>query len=313
MTPTLDIDLLRAFCAVADARSFTKAAVRLGRTQSTVSLQIRRLEEALGRRVLERSPREVALTAFGEGFLEDARRVVSVHDEALARLEEPRLAGRVRLGTPEDFATARLPDVLSRFAATHPGVALEVTCDLTLNLMARHAAGEFDLLLVKREPVGESVGTRVWREGLVWVALDHRFDAGAGAAGGGGTRDEAVAGAPVPLVVSPPPCVYRKRATRALEEAGRGFRVAYTCGALSGALAAVRAGLGVAVLPRGVVPAGLTVLSDGWPDLRDTEIALILAEPASRPALKLAEHIVRSLEREEAGRPAPDATVEAAA
>lgn len=277
----LDIDLVRSFTTIAQLGSFTLAAERLGRQQSTISLQIARLEAAVDTKLLDRSPRAVRLTPEGKVFLEYAQRMLDLNDEAIARFIEPLMTGVVRLGTPEDFATRHLPDVLARFAQAYPSVALEVTCDLTLNLVDQFRRGGFDLVLVKQEPSVKAKGLRVWREPLVWVS---------------GTRDFLDDDSPVPLVVSPSPCVYRKRATSALDRARRRWRISYTCGALSGTLAAVKAGLGIAVLPKDMVPNGLHVLEGGpLPDLKDTEIALLEAKELSVPAKRLKEHIVRSL------------------
>lgn len=279
----LDIDLLRAFTTVADVGGFTRAADILLRRQSTLSLQIKRLEDALGRRLLDRTSRRVRLTAEGESLLADARHMLELNDRLVARLNEPALAGTVRLGTPEDFATTHLPQVLSRFAQAYPAVQLEVTCDLTLNLVARFRQGDFDLVLVKREPERSDRGVRVWREPLVWVASEQLAMPGEGV---------------LPLVLSPPPCVYRKRATDALDAARRPWRVAYSCASLAGQHAAVKAGLGMTVLPKDMVPAGLAAIErrEDLPDLHDTEIALLSARKLSAPARRLHEHIVRSLE-----------------
>ena len=277
----LDIDLVRTFATIAQLGSFTQAAERLGRQQSTISLQMARLEAAVDAKLLDRSPRSVRLTIEGKLFLDYAQRMLDLNDEAVARFSEPMMTGIVRLGTPEDFATRHLPDVLARFAQAYPSVALEVTCDLTLNLLERFRKGHFDLALVKQEPATKPLGMGVWREPLVWVS---------------GSRDFLDHDGPVPLVVSPPPCVYRKRATTALEKAGVPWRISYTCGALSGTLAAVRAGLGLAVLPKDMVPEGLhTLKSRRLPDLKDTEIALLQAKGLSTAALRLKDHIVRSL------------------
>ena len=279
----LDIDLLRAFTTVAEVGGFTRAADVLLRRQSTLSLQIKRLEEALGRRLLDRTSRRVRLTAEGESLLADARHMLDLNDRLVARLNEPAIAGTVRLGTPEDFATTHLPQVLARFAQAYPAVQLEVTCDLTLNLMARFRQGDFDLVLVKREPERSDCGVRVWREPLVWVAAD---------------RLAVPAQGPLPLVLSPPPCVYRKRATDSLNAARRPWRVAYSCASLAGQHAAVKAGLGMTVLPKDMVPAGLATIErrEDLPDLHDTEMALLSARKLSAPARRLHEHIVRSLE-----------------
>ena len=277
----LDLDLVRTFATIAALGSFTRAASRLGRQQSTISLQVQRLEETLGLKLLTRTPRSVALTSDGESFLQSARRILDLNDEIIARAQEPDMRGVVRLGTPEDFATRHLPDVLSRFAQAYPAVSLEVTCDLTLNLLKRFRAGDFDLALVKRERSLEMSGVRVWREPLVWAA---------------GDRDFWVGSAPLPLVVSPAPCVYRQRATDALDRAHRDWRVAYTCGSLAGSLAAVKAGLGVTVLPKGMVPSDLRVIDGNpLPKLRDTEVALLQGEALSPAAGRLRDHMIRSL------------------
>lgn len=286
--PTLDMELLRTLVLVAETGSFTRAGERLRRTQSTVSLQVKRLEDAVGAALFVRGARRVHPTPEGEMLLPYARQILRLNDEALARLGDGELTGTVRLGTPEDFATTHLPEVLARFARAHPRVALEVGCDLTLNLLDRFGAGEFDLVLVKREPQGPGGGVPVWREPLVWAARD----AGVVAARADGEA--------LPLVVSPHPCVYRKRAMQALDAVGRAWRVAYTSPSLAGAQAAVKAGLGVTVLPRDMVPPGLRVLDegDGLPALADTEIALLRAPAAVSPAAaRLAGHIVGSLEK----------------
>lgn len=281
----LDIDLLRCFVTIADTGSFTRAGERLGRTQSAISLQLKRLEAQAGRTLFRRSPRSLAITPEGERLIGPARQILRLHDATLAEMFEPDIAGSVRIGVPEDFATAHLPAVLAAFAEAHPLVELEVTCDLTLNLLDRFHTGGFDLVLVKRQPAQDvQEGMRVWREPLVWVARD---------------RQAAADFARVPLVVSPEPCVYRKRATEALEAMGRPWRVAYTSTSLAGSLSAVKAGLGITVLPLEMVPATLIAVGPdaGLPPLYDTEIALLEAPGLSDTAHRLAQHIVAALER----------------
>ena len=286
MESTVNIppDLLRAFVAVVECGGFSQAAERLLRGQSAVSLQVKRLEDRLGVKLLDRNPRRVALTPEGELLLDRARRILRLNDELVAQFSEVELSGLVRLGAPEDFATSHLPAVLARFARAHPRVALEVTCELTLEVIERFRTGGLDIALVKREPLGGIGGIRVWREPLVWVAGDRRL---------------AEPDGPLPLAVSPRPCVYRKRATDALDAAGRSWRIAYTCGSLAGTHAAVRAGLGVTVLPKAMVPHDLTMLdavSFGLPDLADTEMALLSAPQLSPAAQRLRDVIVRELE-----------------
>jgi len=162
-------------------------------------------------------------------------------------------------------------------------VALEVTCDLTLNLMAQFRQGAFDIVLVKREPAARATGVRVWREPLVWVGAE-----------GYALPESGM----VPLVLSPEPCVYRKRAVDSLRRARLTWRLAYSCGSLAGNLGAVKAGLGVSVLPKDMVPRDLHIMgAGGLPALQDTEIALITARALARPSQRLSEHIIASLEK----------------
>jgi DNA-binding transcriptional LysR family regulator len=268
----LDIDQVRAFVTIAEVRNFTRAGALLGRSQSAVSLQLKRLEERLGVSLLLRDPRRVSLTHDGEAMLPQAVRLIRCNDEMLAGLGSSALEGEVRLGAPEDFATLHLPGVLGRFAQAHPKVRLNVTCDLTLNLIEALNQGSLDMALIKREPIGPDVGIRVWREPLVWVAAAPKIIR---------------AGDVLPLIVAPSPCVYRRRAIAALETGGLGWRIAYTSPSLAGQHAALRAGLGVTVLPREMVPQDLHVIGagDGLPHLADTEIALLRAKGAGSRAV----------------------------
>ncbi|MBL8771498.1 MAG: LysR family transcriptional regulator [Phenylobacterium sp.] len=284
----LDLDLIRTFVTIVEAQNFTRAGERLGRSQSAVSLQMRRLEDQVGAVLLSRDPRHVVLTEAGEIFLPQARRLLRVNDEILAEVRGDDIEGEVRLGAPEDFATVHLPEILGQFARLHPKVSLTVTCDLTLHLLDKLREGQLDLALVKREPLGPDQGVRVWREPLVWVAADKSvLDA-----------------APLaPLILAPSPCVYRKRAIAALEAAGRAWRCAYTSPSLAGQHAALRAGLGITVLPRDMAPPDLTVLGEaqGLPPLPDAEIALLRARAAvPTAAVRLGEYVLSALDRRHA-------------
>jgi DNA-binding transcriptional LysR family regulator len=282
----LDIDLVRAFVTIAEVRSFTRAAQRLGRTQSAVSLQVRRLEDRLRTSLFVRDPRRVALTPEGEALLPQARRLLRINDEIVAHVEEADIQGEVRFGAPEDIATTHLPEILGAFVRSHPRIALEVVCDFTANLQARFDSGGLDLALIKREPMAPEAGDRVWREPLVWVAADR----------------EVLEREPVmTLAVAPPPDVYRRRALSALEAAGRPYRIAFTSPSLAGLHAALRAGLGVSVLPQEMVPTDMVVLGagDGLPLLPDAEIALIKARTAlPRAAGVLADFVLHALDRQ---------------
>ena len=271
----IDTALLRTFLSLAATASFSRTAERVGRSQSAVSDQIQRLEALLGARLFDRDRRHVALTPAGEALLGPARQMIGQAEAMLARFRAPDLAGEVRFGSPEDFATHYLPEILADFAAAHPRVFLSVTCDLTLTLIGALEAGGLDLAIIKQDPRALHPGARpLWREELVWVGgprCDRRL-AFAAAAGLFPHGDAAL-----PLVLAPPPCVYRQRATGALDAAGIPWTVAYASPSLAGAAAAVKAGLGLTVLPRTMVPAGLVSFEprQGWPALPDAEICLL--------------------------------------
>ncbi len=283
----VDTAVLRTFLALAESGSFSQAGVLVGRSQSAVSEQIRKLEELFGRVLFERTTRHVRLTAEGEQFLQHARAMVAQADAMLARFRAPDIEGEVRFGSPEDFASAYLPDILGLFAAAHPAVELHVTCQLTLPLVEDFEAGEQDLIIVKQDPERRYAASRpLWRERLVWVAaasLAPRFA-------------DAARGRMLPLVLSPSPCVYRSRATRTLEAAGVTWSGVFTSPSFAGQAAAVRAGLGYAVMPRAMVPPELAVLRD-WPELAEVEIALLGQSRLSPAAAALAGFIEERVAR----------------
>jgi len=283
----VDTSVLRTFLALAETGSFSRAGVLVGRSQSAVSEQIRKLEEMFGRTLLERTTRSVRLSPEGEHFLAHARAMVAQADAMLARFRAPDIAGEVRFGSPEDFASAYLPDILGVFAAAHPAVELHVTCQLTLPLVEEFEAGEQDLIIVKQDPAQRYAAARpLWRERLVWVAAPVLAPDFA----------EARRGRLLPLVLSPSPCVYRSRATRTLDGAGVAWSGVFTSPSFAGQAAAVRAGLGYAVMPRAMVPPELVILRD-WPELAEVEIALLGQARLSPAAAALAGFIEERVAR----------------
>jgi DNA-binding transcriptional LysR family regulator len=277
----LDIDLLRSFVSVVDAGGFTRAGERVHRTQSTVSQQIRRLEETLGRELLHRNGRSATPTEEGERLLSYARRILALAEEARDVVARPAGEGVVRLGIPEDFAAYRLPALLAQFARTRPGLRLDVRCGLSVLLARALERGELDLALYKRD-AGEhrarAGGTAIatWPEHLHWVASRrHRVETTGS----------------VPLAVFEQGCLYRGRAIHALEAAARTWHVAYTSPSLFGIQAAVSAGLGVSILPDVAILAEHKVLGrgDGFPPIANTELALVAAPDATPATRRLAD------------------------
>jgi DNA-binding transcriptional LysR family regulator len=262
----LDVPLLQTFLDLAETGSFTRTASRIHRTQSAVSAQIRRLEALLGVSLFERTTRQVVLTEAGERLVPHAQAVVDAAGALAARFRaETDVAGNVRLGCPEDIASADLPGILADFAAAHPRVRLHVRCDLTLHLTEQFEEGAFDLILIKQDPVRVMAGARVLRrEDLCWV----------------GPPGKQALSPPetVPLVLAPAPCVYRARALEALAGAGHMGDIVYASPSEAGQVAAVRAGLGWSVLPKRRVPPDLSVAGPGWPALPEVAICLLAAK-----------------------------------
>ena len=190
----LDLELLRSFVSVVDAGGFTRAGERVHRTQSTVSQQIKRLEDDIGQPLLNRSGKDVTPTEAGERLLSYARRLLALEEEARDVLARPGNEGAVRLGMPEDFAAYRLAKLLASFSRSHPALRLDVRADQSMNLQRDLERGELDLALFKRV-AGEKGGIAVWPERVHWVtSKSHPVDAKAGS---------------VPLIGFPTGCLYR--------------------------------------------------------------------------------------------------------
>lgn len=265
-----DLDLLKSFVSVVDAGGFTRAGERVHRTQSTVSQQIRKLEEQAGATLINREGRGVSLTGEGERLLLYARRILALSAEAASVVG--RAAGRecVRLGLTEDFALVELTALVAAFAARRPDCRLDVRCDLSVELEAGLRRGDLDLVLVKRDAGGTGAEAS-WPEQLVWAT----------------SRPELALAEPIPLIAFPQGCRYRNRAVHALEATGRRWRIAYESASLVGIDAAIAGGIGIALIEARSLKRGYRVLgpADGFPAVPLTELALLLdpkADPAAR-------------------------------
>jgi DNA-binding transcriptional LysR family regulator len=170
LPPGIDPDLLRSFVMIVESGSFTRAADRVGRTQSAVSMQMRRLEELLGHPLLMRTSKGITTTPQGAWLLERARSLLTLNDEIIGNFRAPPMVGTVRLGTPDDYALNWLPDILARFAEAHPSVELDVTCMNSDVLVQRFTEGQLDLtLLTEGHEVPGVAAQRIWTGPLRWV------------------------------------------------------------------------------------------------------------------------------------------------
>jgi DNA-binding transcriptional LysR family regulator len=284
----LDIDALRAFVAVADERSFTRAALSVSRTQSSVSVQIKNLESRLGFVLFERTQRSVALTQRGHTLLAYARNILQLNDDSVRALTAPQTHGRLRLGITEYFAPQHLPQLLARFQQHHPLLALEVSTGVTGTLRAMQKAGELDLVIGRSE-TGRRDATRkdrallLRRERLRWVA----------ARGFKLARHQ-----PVPLALLPVGCGVRAQALAALHKQQRAWHAAYCGPSVLGLQTAVAAGLAVACLTHSACLEGFRALGarEGLPALADSDIVLYgpsgKAAAAQRQLAELADLVI---------------------
>jgi DNA-binding transcriptional LysR family regulator len=283
MNALLDIDQLRTFLAIVETGSFTRAAEIVHKTQSAVSMQMKRLEERLERPIFARDGRASKLTEDGERLLDYARRIVKLNVEALAAFSDFALTGRVRLGVPDDYADRYLPEIMARFSRAYPGVELSVICEPSIELFERIAANELDLAIVTDCEASRPVES-FRRERLLWVTSNRHTT----------HREE-----PLPLALGRPSCKWREAAIEGLEIMGRPYRVLYSSGNAGAVAAAVLAGLAVSVFPESGLRPGMRVLgtAEGFPELPSCRVGL-LRNPHQPSALAeaLAEHIISSLD-----------------
>lgn len=259
----LDALSLQCFIYVAETGSFTQAAAKVSRTQSAVSQQISKLEDKLGVALFSRT-KSLELTHNGEVLLGYAKKIIQLNREVIELFQHSELQGEVRFGLPEDFLNVFLSEILQEFSAIHPRILLNIECDLTLNLFDKFKKKKLDLVLLKMsKPEDFPNGIDVWSEALVWVGNKSYF--------------EQEPEHPVPLVLSPQPCVYRAHAIKALENNNLKWRIVFSTHSYAGTIAAVKAGMGVTVLPRNMVPEDLQIIrsKNCRPKLDNTHISLL--------------------------------------
>lgn len=263
-------ELLRTFLAVAQSLSFTQAAAHLGIGQPTVSQHVRKLEQAVGRPLFIRDTRSVALTADGDAMAGFARSILAAHDEAASYFTGSGLRGRLRFGVTDDLALTPVPRILRGFRQLYPRIDLELTVSQSGTLQRRVESGHLDVAFVKQTP-GESGGRLVRRDRLVWAAVP-------------GTQ--LVPDRPIPLVVYQAPSISRSLGVQALEHAGLAHRVTCTVRGLLGVVAAARAGLGLAIFARSLVPDDLVELPAnlGLPDLGEIDLVMLTSDRAATEA-----------------------------
>jgi DNA-binding transcriptional LysR family regulator len=281
-----DPEVLRTFLAVAQTLSFTKAATSLGLGQPTVSQQIRKLEQVVGRPLFIRDTRRVALTADGEAMAGFARTILAAHEQAAGYFTGSGLSGRLRFGVTDDLALTQVPRILRDFRQLYPRIDLELTVAQSASLQRRVESGHLDIAMVKY-PAGLRYphSQRLRRDRMLWATVgDTRVD-----------RDR-----PVPLVVYQAPSLSRSQAVTELERVGRSYRITCTVRGVNGVLAAVRAGLGIAICARSLFPGDFVEIpaTEELPRLGEIDLALLRNPRApAEPADALTAAIVSASER----------------
>ncbi len=282
MIINLPTELLRTFIAIADSGNFSLAAGQINRTQSAVSMQIKRLEELIDKPLFIRDSRNLKLTADGLTLMSYARRILKLNEEAVSLLKRPELSGRVSIGLPDDYVTRFLPDILAGFSRNCPHVQVDVTCEPSHQLNKRMKRLELDLAITTSPTSEVEDAILLQRDPMVWVTSEQHFQ-----------HEET----PLPVALFPDECYSRSWAIKALEKADIDYRIAYTSATLMGLKAAVLAGLAVAAISRSIIPPGMRELriEEGFPPMPSASF-MLHRNPGSEHTVvdSLAEHICKA-------------------
>ncbi len=235
----IPIDLLKTFLVLRENHSFSKTAEVVGRSQSAVSLQMKRLQEIAGSPLFTSSGKSMFLTQQGEILYDYARQIVGLNDECVNRLDGNVLMGTIRIGIPSDFAITFLPRILGRFTEANPNIALDVQCDLSAELTRMIDDRSYDIVVALDDGRPSRHLAKLWRDTVVWV---------------GWQAHEVYQNRPLPLVLFPEGCQYRVRIVQALGQKSIPYRVVYSSSNMAGNHAAIQAGLGVTALSKHTVP-----------------------------------------------------------
>lgn len=275
----LQIDYLRTFIALAETKGFTKTGIQVNRSQSAVSMQIKRLEDEIGKKLFERIGKTVKLTAEGHILIKYARRIIKEHDDAVRALSKPDLEGFIRFGSPEHYTVGILPKLLARFALAYPDVLVEMRCENSDVIKAAVDKGELDIGICTQISDGGQV---IYHDPVVWAA-DPGFIM---------QKHNTIS-----IAVFEDDCIFRSWATEALEKSGISYRIVYVSRSISGLIDAVRAGFAIAPIIRSNVPPDLKIvgLENGLPVLPVSNIVLHKTKKVTSEIIEcFSEHIIKS-------------------
>lgn len=284
LSPTLDLDILRSFVAIAECGSMTQAAKFVYRTPAAISMQIKKLEGLLACSLLLRQSRQIVLTPEGETLLHFARQMLQLNEQTIAQFLKPRLKGILSIGLPDHFGTYELPIILAQFAQFYPSIQVDVALGRSLDLRQRFESGELDLALLsvglQHRPELSSKTVRV--EPLVWVVNEEKA---------------LLTARPIPLALAEYGCPWRTLAIEALDNAAIDYRIAYSSENCLGQLAAVKAGLAIAAVPESYALAPLKKLTstDILPPIGSAQLHLLINPDAGEAAMVLGDFIANSM------------------
>jgi len=279
MIMNLQIDYLKTFIALAETKGFTKAGIQVNRSQSAVSMQIKRLEDEIGKKLFDRIGKTVKLTTEGHILIKYATRIVKEHDDAVRALSKPDLEGFIRFGSPEHYTIGILPKLLARFAAAYPDVLVEMRCENSDVIKQAIDKGELDVGICSQISDGGQV---IYHDPVVWVS-DSAFIM---------QKNKIVS-----LAVFEEDCIFRTWAVEALEKSGISYRIVYVSRSISGLLDAVRAGFAIAPIVRSNVSPDLKILGleSGLPVLPVSDICLHKSKKVTSEIIEcFSDHIIKS-------------------
>ncbi|KJE37216.1 LysR family transcriptional regulator [Thalassospira sp. HJ] len=274
----LDLDLARTFVAICETGNFSRAAEKVHRSASAISLQVKKLETMVGRELFKRETRKVTMTEDGEVLLGYARRLLKLNDEAMSHFHAPDFSGTVRLGVPNDTGVVVIPEILKRFAQSHPHVDIDVNLGATRTLRERVETGDLDIAVFSYNAELDHQPP-IHTEPLVWLGARH---------------GSAIDKRPVPVSMAEQGCYWRTMALKALDDAGVDYRIAYTSEFCQAQIAAVRADLAIAAVPISVISDDLVHLgaAHGLPEIGEYRMTLAKRDGHGPVEDALAEHVI---------------------
>lgn len=279
----LQTDLLRTFVTVADLRNYTETGNILGRTQPAISLQIKRLEDVAGSKLIELKGKQVELTPNGQTLLSYAREILRLNDRAVANLHQAAFHGTLRIGLPVDYSIEFFQSIIARFSRENPAVLFDIRCDFSNELLSALQVDDLDMAIAITDTMPAPHVSIYWSERPVWAcARDHQID-----------PDQ-----PIKIIAHPDGCFYRKRMIDSLNSEGRDWRVSFESLGVSALQKAVLDGMGITALTKKTLLSGMRILtpSDGFPQLSNIHVGLFYKHvKMSDAALKLIEQITEEV------------------